>query len=78
MMLAHLFGTDFGIWPVRDFARYFLVLTFIVLVSWVLLYLVKKLGSILKSIASRLTALSAVYLAVDILAVFIVLIRNIF
>jgi hypothetical protein len=77
MILAHIYGEDFGIWLVRDFGKYLLLLFGLVLVSWVSVYYFKRLAKTIESIVSRLTTLSTVYLAVDILAVFVILIRNI-
>ena len=77
MIFAQIYGEDFGIWPVREFGQFLLILTGIILVSWVLIYFFKQLASILKSVANLLTTLSTVYLAVNILAVFVILIRNI-
>ncbi|MCJ7537141.1 MAG: hypothetical protein WA997_05425 [Anaerolineales bacterium] len=77
MILAHLYGEDFGIWLVRDFGKYLLLLIGLVLVSWVAVYYFKRLAKTIESVVNRLTPLSTVYLAVDILAVFVILIRNI-
>jgi len=77
MVFAHIYGEDFGIWPFREFGQFLLILIGIILVSWVLIYLFTQLASILKSIANLLTTLSSVYLVVDILAVIVILIRNI-
>lgn len=77
MIFAHIYGEDFGIWPFREFGQFLLIIIGIILVSWVILYFFNRLASFLKSVAGFLTTLSAVYLAVDILAVIVVLIRNI-
>ncbi|MFL7891712.1 MAG: hypothetical protein ACK2UM_07865 [Anaerolineales bacterium] len=77
MFFAHFYGENYGIWPVREFGKFLLILIGIILVSWVILYFFNRLASILESIAGFLTTLSAVYLAIDILAVIVVLIRNI-
>lgn len=77
MVAAHLYGDDFGIWSVRGFGKYLLVLLGITIGSWILIYFFDKLKSLVNTIAGRLTPLSSVYLAMDILAVLIILIRNI-
>lgn len=77
MILAHIYGEGISIWLVRDFGKYLLKLFGLVLVSWVSVYYFKRLAKTIKSIASRLTPLSTVYLAVDFLAVIIIMVRNI-
>jgi len=77
MILAHIYGEGISIWLVRDFGKYLLKLFGLVLVSWVSVYYFKRLAKTINSIASRLTPLSTVYLAVDFLAVIIIVVRNI-
>ena len=77
MVLAHLYGEDLGIWSVRAFGQYVLVLVGITMVSWILIYYINKLKSVIETIAERLTPLSTVYLAVDFLALIIIVMRNI-
>ena len=77
MVVAHLYGKDYGIWSVRDFAKYVLVLLGIIIAAWILIYFFGKLKSMIEAIAERLTPLSTVYLAVNLLAGVIILVRNI-
>ena len=77
MVLAHLYGMDFGIWSVRGLGQYVLVLVGIIITSWILIYYFKKLRNVIETIAERLTPLSTVYIAVDLLAVIIIVVRNI-
>lgn len=77
MIVAHIYGSDFGIWAARDFGRYVLLLIGIILVSWVLIYFIKNLNRIIENIAKRLTPLTTVYLVLDIIAVLVIVIRNI-
>jgi hypothetical protein len=76
MVLGHLYGKDFGIWSVRGFSKYLLILVGIVIASWILIYFLKRLRSVIESIAERLSPLSTVYLALDLLAVIIIIVRN--
>ena len=76
MVLAHLYGKDIGIWSVRDFGKYLFFLIGVVSLSWIPIYFFDRLAEIIESIASRLTPLSIVYLALDISAVIVVAIRN--
>jgi hypothetical protein len=77
MVLAHLYGNDFGIWSVRGFGKYLLILVGIVSASWVLLYFFKGLRMVIESIAERLSPLSTVYLALDLFGVIIIIVRNV-
>jgi len=77
MVLAHLYGKDFGIWSVRGFGKYLLLLIGIIIASWILINFFKRLIKIIESIAERLPPLSIVYLALDILAIIIIAVRNI-
>jgi hypothetical protein len=76
MILAHFYGEDLGIWTLRDFGKYLLVLIGLVIVSWVPVYYFKGLKKTIEFIANRLTPLSTVYLALDIIAVMVIVIRN--
>lgn len=76
MIVAHFYGEDLGIWTLKDFGKYLLVLIGLVIVSWVLVYYLKRLKRTIESIASRLTPLSTVYLSLDIIAVMVIVIRN--
>lgn len=77
MVLAHLYGNDFGIWSVRGFGKYLLILIGIVIASWVLLYFFKGLRMVIESIAERLSPLSTVYLVLDLFGVIIIIVRNV-
>ena len=77
MVFAHLYGTDFGIWSVRGFGKYTLILIGVVIASWILVYFFKRLRSVIETIAERLTPLSTVYLVLDLIAVIIIVVRNI-
>lgn len=77
MVLAHLYGKDFGIWSVSGFGIYVLVLIGIILISWILIYFFKRLKNVVESIAERLTPLSTVYLTLNISSLVVVVIRNI-
>jgi hypothetical protein len=77
MVFAHLYGKGFGIWSVRGFGKYLLILVGIIFASWILIYYVKKLKSVVESIADRISPLSIAYLALDLLAVITIIVRNI-
>jgi len=77
MVLAHLYGKDFGVWSVRGFGKYVLVLIAIILVSWIMIYFFDKLKGVIEAVAERLTPLSIAYLVLDFLAVIVIIVRNI-
>ncbi|UCD97959.1 MAG: hypothetical protein JSV42_13475 [Chloroflexota bacterium] len=76
IILAHLYGSDFGIWSVRSFAKYVLLLIIIILASWVLVYFFKRLNTIIVTVTKRISPLSTAYLALDLLSIFVIVIRN--
>ncbi len=76
MILAHFYGEELGIWMLRDFGKYLIVLIGIVIVGWVPVYYFNRLKKTIELIANRLTPLSTVYLALDIIAVMVIVIRN--
>lgn len=77
MILAHLYGNEFGIWSVRGFGKYILLLIGVILVSWILIYFIKRLNAIIETIAKRLPPLSSVYIALDLLSIIVIVVRNI-
>jgi hypothetical protein len=76
MIIAHLFGKEMGIWSVKDFGRYLFVILGLVLVSWIPLNLSDRFSHAIKTIAERISPLSAVYLILNIVAVVIMVVRN--
>ena len=76
MIIAHLFGKEMGIWSVKDFGRYLLLILGMVLISWIPLYFSGKLSLVIKTIAERISPLSALYLILNIIAVVIMVVRN--
>ena len=76
MIIAHLFGKEMGIWSVKDFGRYLFVILGLVLVSWIPLYFSDRFSHAIKTIAERISPLSAVYLIMNIVAVLIMVVRN--
>ena len=77
MIITHLYGEELDIWPLRDFGRYLLVLIGIVLLSWIPIYFVNGIAKSIKFISTRIKPLSIAYLVLDILALFVVVTRNI-
>jgi hypothetical protein len=76
MVIAHLYGTELGVWSVRGFARWLLILLGAIMLSWLLVYFFKRINEIVKSFVKWVSPLSIVYLGIDILSVFIVVFRN--
>ena len=77
MVIAHLYGKELGIWSVRDFGWYLLILLGVVIVSWILVSVVKQLNDRVEDIAGRLTPLSTLYLVLDVAGLMIVIARNV-
>jgi hypothetical protein len=77
MVTAHLYGSDFGVWSVRGFGKWLLVLLAAIVLSWLLVYFFKRLNDAIESIVKWLSPLSIAYLVVDVLAVFVVIFRNV-
>jgi hypothetical protein len=77
MIVVHFYGNDLGIWSARDFGKYLLLILGIILLSWAMTYYIKNLNEIIDSIARRLTPLSTVYLALNVMAIIVIVIRNI-
>jgi hypothetical protein len=77
MVFAHLYGDTLRVWSFRGFGKYVLILVGIILVTWVLVYFFQGFRKIVDSIAARLTPLSALYLGLDLVAIVIIVVRNI-
>lgn len=74
---AHYNSDAIREWGLRDFALWGGLYLLSIVAGWLFVYLTKRLQRALVAVADRLVVLAGVYLAVDIVAMFIVLVRNI-
>ncbi len=76
-ILAHFNAETVRLWGARQFIPWILVYLFTIGIAYLLVQHFKRLEEIINSFVQRLSLLSFVYIFIDILSVFIVIIRNI-
>ena len=76
-VLAHLYGQDWSMWNTRGFLTWLGILFCLILVASFLVARFKWLERGLEALAERLLILSSVYIAIGLVSLILVLIRNI-
>jgi hypothetical protein len=76
-VLAHFYGQDWGMWNTRGFLTWLGILFCLIVVAFLLVYRFKGLQRGLEALADRLIILSSVYIAIGLVSLVLVLIRNI-
>ena len=74
---AHYNSEAIRAWGLREFALWGGLYLVSIVAGWLSVYLAKRLQRVLVAVADRLVVLTTVYLAVDIVALLIILVRNI-
>jgi hypothetical protein len=76
-ILAHLYGQEWAMWNTRGFLIWLGILSGLVLVASLLVARFQWLQKGIETLADRLLVLSSVYIAIGVISLILVLIRNI-
>jgi len=76
-VLAHLYGQDWGMWNTRGFLTWLGIMFCLILVAFILVARFERLQRGFEALADRLLILSSVYIAIGVVSLILVLIRNI-
>jgi hypothetical protein len=75
--LAHIYGQSWGMWNGRGFLTWLGILFCLILVASILVVRFERLQRGIEALADRLLVLSSVYIAIGVVSLILVLIRNI-
>ena len=76
-VLAHLYGQDWGMWNTRGFLTWLGIMFCLILVAFILVARFERLQRGFEALADRLLILSSVYIAIGVVSLILILIRNI-